>query len=82
MKKLILIFFLTFISFESLAKEKVIYKYKEYEKFDLGDLEVKGSVVAPGDISVKERKRKIFENPLYKRTSFRELMIKDVKNLR
>lgn len=82
MKKLIFIIFLIFISAEAFSKEKVIYKYKEYEKFDLGDLEVKGSVVAPGDISVKERKRKVFENPLYKRTSFRELMIKDVKNLR
>ena len=77
----IFIFFLITNAF-SQTNEKVIYKYKEYEKFDLGDLEVKGSVVAPGDISVKERKRKVFENPLYKRTSFRELMIQDVKNLR
>lgn len=82
MKNLFLILMLTLFTLELSAKEKVVYKYKEYEKFDLGDLEVKGSVVAPGDISVKERNRKVFENPLYKRTSFRELMIQDVKNLR
>ncbi|MBC75429.1 MAG: hypothetical protein CME64_05375 [Halobacteriovoraceae bacterium] len=64
------------------AKKKVIYKYKEYEKFDLGDLEIKGSIVAPGDLSVKERRRKTFERNLLQRRSFDKEMIQDIKFLR
>lgn len=79
--KLILFFTLVF-SFNIHSKEKVIYKYKEYEKFDLGDMEIKGSVVAPGDLSVKERRRKIFHRDLYQRTDFDKLIIKEIKYLR
>jgi|TARA_Y100000768_G_scaffold311292_1_gene245821 hypothetical protein len=63
-------------------KKKVIYKYKEYEKFDLGDLEIKGSIIAPGDISVKERRRKVFERELLKRDNFDKKIIEEIKFLR
>lgn len=63
-------------------KVKKIYKYKEYEKFDLGDLEIKGKVIAPGDISVKERRRKVFERELYHRDDFDKKIIKEIKFLR
>ncbi len=63
-------------------KVKKVYKYKEYEKFDLGDLEIKGSVIAPGDISVKERRRKVFERDLYHRDDFDKKIIKEIKFLR
>ena len=63
-------------------KKKVIYKYKEYEKFDLGDLEIKGSVIAPGDISVKERRRKVFERDLLNRDDFDKKIIDEIKFLR
>ena len=46
------------------TKEKISYKYKKYERFDLGNLEIKGSVVAPGDLSVRERERKQFVSPV------------------
>lgn len=65
-----------------MAKEKIIYKYKEYEKFDLGDLEIKGSIIAPGDLSVKERRRKIFERELFNRDNFDKKMIQEIKFLR
>lgn len=64
------------------ANKKVIYKYKEYEKFDLGDLEIKGSIVAPGDLSVKERRRKVFERNLLNRKDFDKKIIQDIKFLR
>lgn len=74
------------LSFLSLAfaeeKEKVIYQYKKYEKFDLGNLEVKGQLIAPGDISVRERERKRFELDLYTRKDFDSFIQKDIETLR
>mgnify|MGYP000695838154 CR=1 FL=1 len=64
------------------AKEKVVYKYKQYEKFDLGDLEIKGSIIAPGDLSVKERRRKIFKRKLYRRKDFDKNIENDIKYIR
>ena len=64
------------------AKKKVVYKYKEYEKFDLGDMEVKGNIIAPGDLSVKERRRRVFERDLLKRKDFDKKIINDIKFLR
>jgi len=65
-----------------LAQTKKIYKYKEYERFDLGDLEIKGSLIAPGDISVKERRRKVFERELIKKDDFNKKIIEEIKLLR
>lgn len=65
------------------AQEKNIrYKYKEYEKFDLGDLEIKGNIIAPGDISVKERRRKVFERDLLQKDNFDNKIIDEIKFLR
>ena len=60
----------------------VIYQYKKYEKFDLGNLEVKGQLIAPGDISVRERERKRFELDLYSRGDFDPFIKKDIESLR
>lgn len=62
--------------------QKVIYQYKKYEKFDLGNLEVKGQLIAPGDISVRERERKRFEIDLYTRKNFDSFQKKDIDSLR
>lgn len=64
------------------TEPKVIYQYKKYEKFDLGNLEVKGQLIAPGDISVRERERKRFELDLYTRKNFDTFQKKDVESLR
>ena len=61
---------------------KVIYQYKKYEKFDLGNLEVKGQLIAPGDISVRDRERRRFELDLYTRKDFDAFIKKDVESLR
>lgn len=83
MIKIILTFTLLFSSSLCFAQnKKVIYKYKEYEKFDLGDLEIKGSIIAPGDISVKERRRKVFERDLLRKDDFDKKIIQEIKFLR
>ena len=64
------------------AEEKVIYQYKKYEKFDLGDMEVKGQLIAPGDLSVRERERRRFELDLYNRADFDPMTQHDLKTLR
>lgn len=64
------------------TEQKVIYQYKKYEKFDLGNLEVKGQLIAPGDISVRERERKRFELDLFTRKNFDGFQKKDIESLR
>ena len=73
---------LVFVSSTFAQRKKVVYKYKEYEKFDLGDLEIKGNIIAPGDISVKERRRKIFERDLYRKDNFDKEILREIKFLR
>jgi hypothetical protein len=82
MKKSILIILVFSCSLSAFAKQNVVYKYKQYEKFDLGDLEIKGSIIAPGDLSVKERRRKIFKRKLYRRKDFDEFIQRDIKFIR
>lgn len=77
--------FLLLFSKNIMAQEKgqkVIYKYKQYETIDLGGLEIKGNIVAPGDISVKERDRKEFQRELLDRPNFDQEIKEDVTNLR
>lgn len=76
------ILFIFAISLGVHAEENVIYQYKKYEKFDLGDLEVKGQLVAPGDLSVRERYRRRFELDLYNRADFDPMIKHDIKTLR
>jgi hypothetical protein len=81
MKMLIFVFGICLMA-SAYAEEKVIYQYKKYEKFDLGNLEVKGQLIAPGDISVRERERRRFELDLYSRKDFDNFIKKDVESLR
>ena len=60
---LLLIFFCNFFISSVICKEKTkyIYRYKKEQFIDLGSLGVKGKNIAPGDLSVKERKRTRFK---------------------
>ncbi len=78
----LLVVALMLTSFAAVAEENVIYQYKKYEKFDLGDLEVKGQLIAPGDLSVRERERRRFELDLYNRTDFDPNIKHDLQTLR
>lgn len=82
--KVLLIFMLLLSLRDALSedKEKVIYEYKKYEKFDLGNLEVKGELIAPGDISVRERERRRFELDLHSRRNFDDFIKSDIDSLR
>ncbi|MEE3078177.1 MAG: hypothetical protein VX341_02485 [Bdellovibrionota bacterium] len=64
------------------AKEKVIYKYKTYESFDLGNLEIKGEVIAPGDLSAGDRAPKQFSENLFERKNFKDFYLKEIRQLR
>jgi hypothetical protein len=77
-----LMFFLLLADMVFAQEEKVIYEYKKYERIDLGDLEVKGQLIAPGDLSVRERDRKRLEIPLYRRTDVNDIIRQDIKTLR
>jgi len=72
----------TFQVFAKKNESGVIVKYKQYESFDLGNLEVKGEIIAPGDVSVQERNRKKFYRNLHLRKSFDREMKSDIDNLR
>ena len=84
MKTLIIIFFLflNVIYAQEKNSENVIYEYKKYESFDLGSLEVKGNILAPGDLTVEERKRKVFYQDLFTRESFKKEIKEDIRDLR
>lgn len=77
--KTLLLLLLTTTAF---AKEKIIYKYKQYEKFDLGDMEIKGELIAPGDLTVKERSNRFINRKLYKRKEYSKELIYDIKYMR
>lgn len=76
------LFFLILAARAEDKKGNVVYKYKKYESFDLGNLEVKGDIIAPGDLSVQERQRTKMERGLLERKDFDEEVRKDIKNLR
>jgi hypothetical protein len=82
MKILVVVVCICFLNSACAEDQKFIYQYKKYEKFDLGNLEVKGELIAPGDISVRERDRRRFELDLFSRKDFDGFIKKDVDSLR
>ena len=77
MKKLIILI-LSLTSFGALAtdsdttppKANTVYKYKEYEVIDLGSMEIKGQIIAPGDLTISERERQTFKRSLLEKNNF------------
>jgi hypothetical protein len=89
MKQLIsiLVFSLILITLTSTVlaeedKKNVIYKYKEYEVIDLGSLEIKGQIMAPGDLTVNERERQTFQRSLLEKNNFDFENRREIENLR
>jgi len=82
MKLVIALLLTTAIQTYANDNKNVVVKYKNYESFDLGNLEIKGNIIAPGDLSVKERDRKLFKRNLYERYDFNKEVNNDVLNLR
>lgn len=63
-------------------KKNVIYKYKEYEVIDLGSLEIKGQIMAPGDLTVNERERQSFKRSLLEKNNYDFENRREIENLR
>ena len=59
------------------AQDIIKYEFKKYEKFDLGDLSVKGDLIAPGDLSVRERDNRFHELEIFERKNFNDLSEKN-----
>lgn len=87
MKNILIITF-TLMSFAIHAEDKApdkkstVYKYKEYEVIDLGSMEIKGQIIAPGDLTVNERERKVFKRSLLEKNNFDFENKREIENLR
>lgn len=79
---IILTVFLTPLSTKAKENKNVVYKYKKYESIDLGDMQIKGEIVAPGDLTVKERDRRSFSRDLLNRIDFKQESLMDIIELR
>lgn len=85
MKTIITTILLLNLSSLALAQDKkndVVYKYKDYDVIDLGSLEVKGEIVAPGDLTVVEREKKDFDKRLLEKNNFDLEIKREIENLR
>ncbi len=74
--------FFSIVSAEAEDAKDMVYKYKEYEVIDLGSMEIKGQIIAPGDLTVNERSRKIFERSLLEKSNFDYENKREIENLR
>lgn len=66
----------------SVGNKKVVYTYKEFEKFDFDDLNIEGDTGAPGDLSVSPIHEKSFGNRLPYRKSFTLEIKKGIERVR
>lgn len=85
MKTIILItalFSLNVFAADEAAPKTKVYKYKEYEVIDLGSMEIKGQIIAPGDLTVNERERKVFKRSLLEKNNFDFENKREIENLR
>lgn len=62
--------------------KKVIYTYKQYEKFDFDDLNIEGDSGLPGELSISPIHEKSFKNRLPYRKSFTLEIKKGVERVR
>ncbi len=64
------------------GKQKIVYKYKKYEKFDFDEIGIEGDTGSPGDLSVNQRYQRKFRNKLPYRRNFNPEIRKAVERLR
>jgi hypothetical protein len=64
------------------GNKKVIYTYKQYEKFDFDDLNIEGDTGAPSDISISPIHEKRYTNRLPYRKSFTVEIKKGIERVR
>ena len=64
------------------GNKKVIYTYKQYEKFDFDDLNIEGDTGTPNDLSISPIHEKRFTNRLPYRRSFTLEIKKGIERVR
>jgi hypothetical protein len=62
--------------------KKIIYTYKQFEKFDFDDLTIEGEAGAPNDISVSSMHERPYSNRLPYRKSFTVEIKKGIERVR
>ena len=84
MMKFILTLSLILIALSSLGREqdKIIYKYKKFQEFDLESLDVTGETGSPSDLSSKSRLQTDFNNKLPLRRNFNPEIRRSVEVIR
>lgn len=65
-----------------LGGKKVIYTYKQYEKYDFDDLNIEGESGAPSDLSISSIHEKRYTNHLPYRKSFTVEIKKGIERVR
>lgn len=66
----------------TVGNKRVIYTYKQFEKFDFDDLNIEGDTGAPGDLSISPIHEKRFTNRLPYRKSFTVEIKKGIERVR
>ncbi len=66
----------------TVGNKKVIYTYKQFEKFDFDDLNIEGDTGAPSDLSISPIHEKRFTNRLPYRKSFTVEIKKGIERVR
>ena len=66
----------------NVGNKKIIYTYKQYEKFDFDDLNIEGGSGAPGDLSINQGQPKSYGNWLPYRNSFTVEIKKGIERVR
>jgi hypothetical protein len=64
------------------GNKKVIYTYKQYEKFDFDDLNIEGDTGSPSDITISPIHEKRFTNRLPYRKTFNVEIRKGIERVR
>ena len=87
MKKISFLILFLIIYFNLFAQNppvdpSVNYEYKKYQKFDLGNLSIKGNILTPGDVSVRDRLPSSITHDVYDRKNFNDYMDKDIQDIR
>ena len=64
------------------TEQKVIYQYKKYESFDLGNQDLNGDLLSPGDLTVLERERLKINMDLYERRKMQDFKQRDADTIK
>ena len=62
-------------------KNRIIYKYKQYEKFDFENIGIDAETGSPGDLSIYERYQRKYKNKLPFRENFNPELRKSIERI-